>query len=239
MVGPAKLLLIETSGRNGFVAVAEGAILLEVQRLEEARRHARDLAPATVALLNSRGWKARDLNGIVVSLGPGSYTGLRVGIMSAKTMAYAVGSALIGVETFAVIAAQAPKEINHLDILADAQQENIYAQSFIRKSEGWCSDDALRISPFAEWLALRKPDAGASGPGLHRWAARLPAGSLMVDANLWDPRPDTLLQVGLARYAAGERDDPFTLEPLYLRASSAEEQQRTRLVALTQSTQAN
>ena len=93
MAEQAKLLLIETSGRNGFVAVAEGPTLREVRRLEEARRHARDLAPATVELLAAQGWKARDLNGVVVGLGPGSYTGLRVGVMSAKTLAYAVGCA--------------------------------------------------------------------------------------------------------------------------------------------------
>jgi len=228
MAEQAKLLLIETSGRNGFVAVTEGATLLEVRRLEEARRHARDLAPATVELLTGQGWKARDLNGVVVSLGPGSYTGLRVGIMSAKTLAYAVGCALIGVETFAVIAAQAPKEINRLNVLADAQQEKVYVQSFMRESGDWRSVDALTIRPFAEWLAARTAGTWVSGPGLHRWAARLSAGASMVDAALWDPQPDTLLQLGLARYTAGERDEPFALEPLYLRASSAEEQQRAR-----------
>ena len=45
---------------------------------------------------------------------------------------------------------------------------------------------------------------------------------------LWDPQAESLLRLGLARYTAGERDDPFALEPLYLRASSAEEQQARR-----------
>jgi tRNA threonylcarbamoyladenosine biosynthesis protein TsaB len=228
MAERAKLLLIETSGRNGFVAVTEGPTLLEVRRLEEARRHARDLAPATVELLAAQGWKAGDLNGVVVGLGPGSYTGLRVGVMSAKTLAYAAGCALIGVETFAVVAAQAPKEINRLDVLADAQQEKVYAQSFGRAGDHWRPLDALQIRPFAEWLEGRTSGTWVSGPGLHRWARRLPADVPAVDAALWEPQAATLLRLAFARYTAGERDDPFALEPLYLRPSSAEEQQRAR-----------
>jgi tRNA threonylcarbamoyladenosine biosynthesis protein TsaB len=228
MAGQAKLLLIETSGRSGFVAVAEGPTLLEVRRLEEAKRHARDLAPATLELLTAQRWNARDLNGVVVGVGPGSYTGLRVGVMSAKTLAYAVGCALIGAETFAVIAAQAPKVINRLDVLADAQQDKVYVQSFMREGTDWRSVDVLTMRPFAEWLELRRPEAWVSGPGLHRWTEQLPTHVPVVDAALRDPRPETLLQMGLARYNAGERDDPFALEPLYLRPSSAEEQQRAR-----------
>jgi tRNA threonylcarbamoyladenosine biosynthesis protein TsaB len=228
MAEQAKLLIVETSGRCGFVAVAEGTTLREVRRLDEARRHAQDLAPATVELLGAQGWKPRDLNGVVVSLGPGSYTGLRVGVMSAKTLAYATGCALIGVETFAVVAAQASNEINRLDVLADAQQDKIYVQSFIRSGTAWHSLGLLRVQPFAEWLAQRSAETWVSGPGLHRWAARLSAETPVVDAALWDPRADALLKLGLARYTAGERDDPFTLEPLYLRPSSAEEQQRAR-----------
>ncbi len=84
------------------------------------------------------------------------------------------------------------------------------------------------MRPFADWLADRAADAWVSGPGLHRWAARLPIGVPAANAGLWDPQAESLLRLGLARYAAGERDDPFALEPLYLRASSAEEQQRAK-----------
>ena len=87
---------------------------------------------------------------------------------------------------------------------------------------------AWRIRPFAEWSEGRTAGTWVSGPGLHRWAPRLPVDAPAVDASLWEPQAETLLMLGLARYTAGERDDPFTLEPLYLRPSSAEEQQRAR-----------
>src|SRR5262245_54581541 len=86
-----RLLILETSGKTGRVALAEGARLGIVRTLDEARRHARDLAPTIAQLCADYGWKVRELDGVVVSLGPGSYTGLRVGIMSAKTLAYASG----------------------------------------------------------------------------------------------------------------------------------------------------
>ena len=228
MAEAPRLLILETSGRGGFVALAEGPELCGVRRLDESRRHARDLAPATAELLAAQGWKARDLNGVIVGRGPGSYTGLRVGVMSAKTLAYAVGCALIGVETFAVVAAQTPAGADRVDVLADAQQEKVYVQSFGREGGGWRALAALAVRPFADWLAGRASDAWVSGPGLHRWAAKLPAGVPVVDAALWDPQPESLLRLGLARYTAGERDDPFGLEPLYLRPSSAEEQHRAR-----------
>src|SRR5437773_12528724 len=101
--GPRSLIL-ETSGRVGQVALARGATLLRTQRLDEARRHARDLAPAVAQLLQAERWQPRDLDAVLVSRGPGSYTGLRVGIMSAKALAYAVGCLLLAVDTFAAIA---------------------------------------------------------------------------------------------------------------------------------------
>src|SRR5690349_16583220 len=105
-----RLLILETSGKIGRVAVAEGARFGDVQTLDGARRHARDLAPTIAELCAARGWKVRELDGVLVSLGPGSYTGLRIGIMSAKTLAYASGCLVLGLPTFAAIARQAPAE---------------------------------------------------------------------------------------------------------------------------------
>ncbi len=223
-----RLLIVETSCRTGQVAVAHGEELRGVRRLDEARRHARDLAPAVAELLAEQGWRPRDVQAVIVSRGPGSYTGLRVGIMSAKTFAYATGCALLAVDTFAAIALQAPESIARVDVLADAQQDKIYVQPFLRESAGWRSLADLTIRPFADWLAAREPSTSVTGPGLHKWSARLPAEVPVIEPSLWEPQPASLLRLGLSRYLAGERGDPWSLEPLYLRPSSAEEQWRTR-----------
>jgi tRNA threonylcarbamoyladenosine biosynthesis protein TsaB len=164
----------------------------------------------------------------VVSRGPGSYTGLRVDVMSAKAFAYATGCALLAIDTFAAVALQAPAEAGRLDVLADAQQDKVYVQSLERRGEVWSARTELVIVPFARWQTERDPDAWVSGPGLRKWQAKLSPGVCAADASQWEPRADSLLQLGLRRFLAGERDDVWTLEPLYLRPSSAEEQWRGR-----------
>src|SRR5947209_2072097 len=103
-----RTLLIETSGRRGQVGAASGRDLIAHRELDPARTHARDLAPAVKSVLTAAGWTARDLTAVFVSVGPGSYTGLRVGVMAAKALAYAVKCDFLAVETFAVIAARCP-----------------------------------------------------------------------------------------------------------------------------------
>lgn len=216
-------MILETSGKVGQVALARGSTLVGGRRLDETRRHARDLAPAVAELLTAQGWQPRDVQGVIVSKGPGSYTGLRVGIMSAKAFAYVTGCALLGVDTFAAIAAQVPQEAVRLDVLADAQQDNVYVQTFVRSGAEALPDSPLTIRSFSEWLASLEPDRWLTGPGLVKHQDRLPSGCRLVEAALWDPRPESLLCLGLARYSRGERDDLWTLEPLYLRPSSAEQ----------------
>jgi tRNA threonylcarbamoyladenosine biosynthesis protein TsaB len=220
-----RLLIVETSGRVGRVAVALGAELRSVRRLDEARRHARDLAPAVVELLAGQSWRPRDLDAVIVSRGPGSYTGLRVGIISAKTLSYATGCALVAVDTFAAIARQSPPEADAVDVLADAQQDKLYVQHFQRTTgtDLWLAACALTIVTAGDWLAQREANVWVSGPGLGVVEKRLPAESRLVDAARREPGVESLLQMGLARYQAGERDDVWALEPLYARPSSAEE----------------
>jgi tRNA threonylcarbamoyladenosine biosynthesis protein TsaB len=218
-----RLLLLETSGRSGQVALAEGESVLSTRRLDESRNHARDLAPAVADLLTSAGWKPRDVSAVVVSRGPGSYTGLRVGVMSAKAFAYAAGCALLAIDTFPVIARQAPDDTDPLDVIADAQQQKVYLQRFERGAPV----SPLVIRPVADWVA-DAPAPWVSGPGLRLHHSGLPASVRAVDESLREPQVECLLSLALKRWRAGERDDPFAVEPLYLRPSSAEEQWQAR-----------
>jgi tRNA threonylcarbamoyladenosine biosynthesis protein TsaB len=217
-----RVLVLETSGRVGRVAVARGRQLLADRRLDEGRRHARDLAPAVAELCRQCGWRVWELEAVVVSRGPGSYTGLRVGIMSAKAVAYVTGCVFLAIDTFAAIARQAPVEVCRLDIVADAQQQNIYVQRWEQTGAGWQSVTPLMIQPASEWLADLPTGVWVSGPGLGAYETKLPASNRAVPEDMREALPRSLLDIAMERWHAGEADDFWSAEPLYLRPSNAE-----------------
>src|SRR5689334_18531380 len=96
-------LILETSGRSARIGLARGGAVVRSASLDETRRHARDLAATVDSLLKAESLHPKDLTGVMVGRGPGSYTGLRVGLTSAKALAYATGCKLIAVDTFAAI----------------------------------------------------------------------------------------------------------------------------------------
>lgn len=216
---PENWLLIETSGRVGKVGLAVNGAVRSVE-LDAGRRNARDLTAVVETLLTEAGIGVRDLTGVMASRGPGSYTGLRVGLMSAKVLAYAVGCELRAVDTFAAIAEQAPAEATDVWVIADALQGQVYVQWFIRTEGRWYPADELRIETASDVL----PSCGVwvSGPGVKVYDALIPETCPRVPEGDRDARAESVFAVG-ARSLPLPREELFLLEPLYLRGSSAEE----------------
>jgi tRNA threonylcarbamoyladenosine biosynthesis protein TsaB len=213
---PAIHLLLETSGRAGRVGVAVDDGIVAMAQLDEARRHARDLASTIERLLGEAGGTAKDLAGIAVSIGPGSFTGLRVGITTAKALAYAVGCPLVAVPTFLPIARQAAFET--VDVISDGLQKHVYCQRFVH---GVPASD-LRIRPVEFWIASLSPTVAVSGPAVAMFDAVIPAECPRVEESLRMPTVEKLFAASRT-IAPLTLDELFTLEPLYLRGSSAEE----------------
>lgn len=214
-------LIIETSSRVGQVGVARGDGIVQAAKLDESRRHARDLAATVDRLLQAEGLTPRGLTGVMVGIGPGSYTGLRVGVISAKTLAYATGCRLIAVPTFAAIAEQSPAEAQQVWVIADALQGMVYLQRFDRGNDGWVPGDDLRIVPAADELPRLPTGAWLSGPGVNLYAGKCPQAVVVPEAD-HHPRIESVYWAG-RRLPAATREELFRLEPLYLRGSSAEE----------------
>ncbi len=217
------LLILETSGRSGEVALGRGVDLIARRALSQSRRHARDLVPFVQQMLQEQGWRPGDLNGVIVSIGPGSYTGLRVGIMSAKVLAYAIECPIVGIQTFEVIANQAPESMQLVDVISDAQQEKVYVQTF-ELSAGRKAVSELRILTVQEWLSQRDSDAGVSGPGVGVYLEQIPDSVEIVEEELRKPGAETLLKLGAERLKREEHSDVWALEPIYLRPSADAEQ---------------
>jgi tRNA threonylcarbamoyladenosine biosynthesis protein TsaB len=202
----------------GQLGLARGGSILRTIRLEETRRLARDLSPTVGALLDAENLRPRDLAGVMVSIGPGSYTGLRVGIASAKVFAYAAGCPLVAVPTFSAIALQAPPEVDELWVIADALQGMIYVQRFARGEPL----DELRIERAEEVLPKASADVRFTGPGIAMHAGLLPIGAVTISEADREPTLECLFRTGLSLPPL-TRAELFALEPIYLRGSSAEE----------------
>src|SRR5262249_41581863 len=126
-VASMRILALETTGQSGSIALLQDETIVREATLPQTERSAKSLAPAIQRILSESRWKAREIELITVATGPGSFTGLRIGVTTAKTLAYAIGAQVIGVNTLQAIAAQAPSETYRLWAIVDAQRQQVFA----------------------------------------------------------------------------------------------------------------
>lgn len=220
-----RILAIETSGRAGEVALAEDGQIVVEGELDPRQRHTQLLVPTIRDLLAQVGWRAKDVALIAISIGPGSYTGLRVGLTCAKTLAYATGAEVAAVNTLEAIAHNAPAEALRISVISDAQRREVYRAEFGRAGPGAALEaaQATAIVPIQEWAEALVPATTVLGPGLRRFREMVPQGCPVAPEELWDPRAAAIARLGYSQYVAGRRDDYLQLQPLYFRKSAAEE----------------
>ena len=220
------LLAIDTSTTTSALALllADGATTTIAG--DPSQRHGRGLVAAIGGLLSSNGLTPRDVDAFAVGLGPGSYTGLRVGLTAMKVMAYAVGRPLSGLDSLEAIARNAPADALRVSAIADAQRGEFYAADFSRTESGGplARLGPTRIEPASAWIAGLEEGDFAIGPGLARLGSPLPAMIRMAEPASCHPSGEGLIALARENFMLGKADDPWFLEPLYLRRSAAEDQ---------------
>lgn len=219
-----RLLAIETSELVGSVAALDGGNVLAEHDLPRNQGSAQSLAPALKGLLCEVGWRPDQLELVAVTIGPGSFTGLRVGVTTAKVLAYSAKAEVLGIDTLEAIATGCPPEIDHLAVAMDAQRGQVVAGTFRRDREGWlAASGPWQLADLEPWLAALPPGISLAGPVLSRMSQALADGVCQVDPQYWSPKASSVGRVAARRYAAGERGDLWALVPRYYRRSAAEE----------------
>jgi tRNA threonylcarbamoyladenosine biosynthesis protein TsaB len=220
------ILAIETATGCGGVSLTQGGVdegrVLAEYTLQPEITHSRRLLGSIGAMMEAAGVGWSDLDAVAVSLGPGSFTGLRIGMAAAKGIAMGASLPLLGVPTLDGLAAQATPTELPLCCLLDARKQQVYAAFYSFKT-GRC----LRTSDFmvvsAEQLAQRIQEPTlVVGPGINACQSTLAGQPLarLAPAGLLHPRAAFIGFVGAAMLAQGQGNDD--LVPLYVRASEAE-----------------
>ncbi len=215
-------LAVDTATATAGAALHDGAgVAAEVAWT--GRRRSADLAPLVDAMLRREGVAPRDLAGLAVAIGPGSYTGLRAGLGLAKGMALALGIPLVGVPTLDVLAAPFVPPFADagapLWAVLGAGRGRIVAVRYaaVDLGAGRVSTPLPAAVPAAEWAVGLRPPARVVGEVDAATRAMLAAAGLTVlppAAGL--RRAGWLAELGRRRHAAGAEADPDAVAPIYL-----------------------
>ena len=226
-VGPV-LGLDTASATASLAVVSREKILAEHSR--STASHGAELPAAVAEVLEKAGLKLRDLRGIGVGIGPGSFTGLRVGIAYAKGLVLALGCALIGIPTFDCLALAAfekasPSEGTQVCALLDARKGEVYANLYRARTD--------RLDKISQPLVIRLqtlyPELSDGvilvGDSKAKEASLLlnerGIRSTVLEGVEVNSRGRYVAALAVERISRGEIDSPATLEPLYVRSAEA------------------
>jgi len=216
------VLAIETStDQHGVALVDEQRVLASYELLAE-RPHAVELPQAVTRVLQAGGCRLEQLDGIAVDVGPGSFTGLRIGVAFVKALVFRTKTAVIGVPSLDVLAANIPMAPHRVCPILDAKQRKVYAALYQTRNGVMRKESDYHLTTLDELLPMLDKDRQVillgDGAALYRQRLTQALGerALFAGPEVWLPRAATLGRLGLERLAQGERDDPSRLVPMYL-----------------------
>jgi len=224
-----RILAIESSINNGTVAAFEAGQLVRELALDTDRRSTQTLAPAIRDLLADLDWRPGDVQLVAISIGPGSFTGLRVGIATGATFAYAVGARVLGIDTLAASAERLPDEVTEAVVAADAQRGDWMVGRYLRDAEGaWNREGDLQLVAAREWLAQLPPETVLTGPALtaasfgriQESAESMPT---LADPSIFNPAASMIARIARRAHEQGIHQELGDIRPIYSRPSAAEE----------------
>ena len=216
-----RILLIETSTSLCSVALAEDGRITAARESGEPRAHAALTAPFVQQVLAERGLHAADLDAVCVSAGPGSYTGLRVGVSTAKGVCFAAGVPLLSVGTLDILVAQAaadgllPTDCRYVIPMVDARRMEVYTAVF--------TPDGRRLTEVEPRIidAESFRQERAEGPVLFigDGAGKCSEALAGPDTHFVQvcPRAAAMLVPALREFEAGNFRDVAYFEPFYLK----------------------
>lgn len=219
------LLAIDTSSLVLSCALAEKDRLVAEWTVQKRLTHSEQLLPHIDEMMKEAGVDKKDITGIAVSIGPGSFTGLRIGLATAKMAAYIWNVPIVGVDTLEALAWNMAGSETFVLPLMDAQRGNVYAALYGAFESLW-KEAPAEVAPIDEVIAAAVKHGGpvvAVGECADKYKEKLLAAGIRVALpQSRCCRAGSVAMAGLARLEKGEKDNPLTILPNYIRRSEAE-----------------
>lgn len=229
-----KILGLDTSTMMTTCAVMEDETLLGEFSLSLDMSHSESLVPMIKELMDNLGMKVGDMDGFAVSKGPGSFTGLRIGLATAKGFAHVTGKPIVGVSSLEVLA---DNMYGHEIVvpMMDARRDRVFTAIYSMDKGSWLpvlEPDALPVEDLIHIIDRDHERAMLVGDGAVRYrdefARSLGDKALFAPGSLNLSRAASVCRLGMIRLSNGQLDDMFTMAPEYLRDSQAQRMQKKK-----------
>lgn len=229
-----KILAIDTSGQSAGVAILEDGLLLQEMTVIRDVHHSEVLLPAVNLLCEATGLTVRDIDLFACTTGPGSFTGLRIGLSTTKGLALATEKPVVGISTLEALAHNAGGSPWALCPMLDARKDQVYAAVYRQGRDGRMAclqpDCLADVTVFLRGVA---DDTLFLGDGAVRYRREIealrPQGSFFALPFQNHVRAAAVGFLGYEQWRAGQvKETALTLMPKYLRLSEAEEKSRSQ-----------
>jgi tRNA threonylcarbamoyladenosine biosynthesis protein TsaB len=223
---PRKLLAVDTATQScGVAIIADGCMQTELI-LNHGGTHTKQILAAIDAALSLGESSLAQIDAFAVTRGPGSFTGLRIGVSTIKGLTLATGKPIIGISSLDVLAHQAGGDAAWVCAMIDARRNEIYWRIYRREGDGLAVLSEEQVGPIDKLARQIDNSCVFIGNAVPLYAAQLPR--LVKQAIQWAPdadctiRPAVLACLAWRRFQEGDVDDTGCFAPVYLRKSDAE-----------------
>jgi tRNA threonylcarbamoyladenosine biosynthesis protein TsaB len=223
-----KILALDTSSKFLSLVVAEDSKILSQTHRFLDRKHSLQLVPLIERILKKAKLTLKKIDGFCVGKGPGSFTGLRIGITCIKGLAFVLQKPIVAIPSLDILAQNARKfkieknKDSHLQVcpIIDAKQNKVYAclyqaqNGIIKRKSGYF------LFSIQELLKILRGNTVFLGDGVKLYRAEICRSKnispFFVEEKLWYPRATQAILLALERFQKGKYDDINSLVPLYL-----------------------
>ena len=214
----ALILSIETSTTNCSVSLSnKGKVCALIEHNDVNYSHSENLHKFIKEALSNASFLIEDLDAVAVSMGPGSYTGLRIGVSAAKGLCFSLGIPLIAIPTLEIIARQLHTVQGNIVSLLDARRMEVYAAVYdseyteLRKTKAEIIDEGS----FSEYLEAG--DTYFIGPGAEKCKGVITHENAVFSEDIVFPSAREMAMAACIKYRAGDFEDVAYFEPYYLK----------------------
>ncbi|MBI5682370.1 MAG: tRNA (adenosine(37)-N6)-threonylcarbamoyltransferase complex dimerization subunit type 1 TsaB [Deltaproteobacteria bacterium] len=221
-----KILAIDTGMPSGSIAILEDDSLIAECMPCAEKTHAEKLLPSIDSILKSSGIRLNDIDCFAVTIGPGSFTGLRIGISTVKGFAWCLKKPVVGVSTLKTLAMNILHSDKLICPILDARKEEIYAGIYKREEETLTAEkDDCVIKPCELVKHLNRQTIFLGG-GIKIYGdvikSELGDNAVFAPHDLWHIRASNIAKLALREVEKGNIQSPETIVPYYIRRSEAE-----------------